>query len=349
MFRKLFLLLIGSILWLSSRAQTEIFSGRSEASQHQLIYFPAQRLATFSWQFDGNSGLSLMQATENERGEISFVREDGQKLLWGRITEDGFAGELNDDRKTLEVSLSKSNNSSLSGWQFVRLEGSFRHKNDRGTGAMIELNYFFPDVPDHSLIPVLASFYGLDAQLVQAESMMKADVDAFIERYRQMSTNADGKTMEMNWIKSASSLPVFLSGDLLCMVKTSAVSTGLQPVRRHAEYVVIDLKNNKKLTYKEIFADNSSEALSALLGESLRRQNGIEAGGSLRQAGFFNENVMPNENLIIGAEALGFAYNVYELGPPSKGQPLLMLPFNAVEPLLRPEFKLRIEYAFKKL
>ncbi len=349
MFRKLFLLLIGSILWHTSGAQTEIFSGRSEASQHQLIYFPAQRLAASSWQVDGKSGLFLMQATEAGQDEIAFLREDGQQLLWGRIIEDRFTGKLNDDRKTLEVSLSKNNNPNLSGWQFVRAEGSFRHKNDRGTGAMIELNYYFPDDPNHSLIPVLASFYGLDAQSVQAESMMQADVDAFIERYRQMSTNADGNTLEMNWMKSASGFPVFISGDLLCMVKTSAVSTGLQSVRRHAEYVVIDLKNTKKLTYTDIFAENSSEVLSVLLEESLRKQFGIEAGGNLRQAGFFNETVRPNENLIIGAGALGFAYNVYELGPPSKGQPLLMLPFNAVEPLLRPEFKLRIEDALKKL
>lgn len=349
MFRKLFLLLIGSIFWLTSGAQTEIFNGKSEASQHQLIYFPAQRLAAFSWQVDAKSGLSLMQATEAEQDDIAFVREDGQNLLWGRITEDGFTGKLNDDRKTQEVSLSKRNNPSLSGWQFVRAEGSFRHKNDRGTGAIIELNYYFPNDPNHSLIPVLASFYGLDAQSVQTESMMQADVDAFIERYRQMSTNADGNTLEMNWMKSASGFPVFISGDLLCMVKTSAVSTGLQSVRRHSEYVVIDLKTNNKLTFNDIFTGDSSEALSALLEESLRKQFGIETGGSLRQAGFFSENVMPNENLIIGAGALGFAYNVYELGPPSKGQPLLMLPINAVEPLLRPEFKQRIEDAFKKL
>lgn len=349
MFRKLFLSFAGALIVFASGAQTGVFSYINDEAKFQLISFPAQQSAALSWQIGEKAGLNLLQAIENEDGELIYTRQDGQKMLSGRTDGNIFNGIFSYEGMSIEVSLGKSIPAILTDWHYLQAEGSYRHKNDRGTGAIIELNYFFPKEPNHKLLPILASFYSLDDKHDRAETMIQTDVDNFLERYRQMSTNADGQTLEMNWIKSATGFPAFISDDLLCMVKTSAVNTGSTSVRRHSEYLVIDLKTNKKLGYTDIFDDNSIETLKAMLHESLRVSFGLEPGSSLRDAGFFSETVMPNDNMVIGAGAVGFAYNVYELGPPSKGQPMLMLPFTAIEHLLQPEFKLRLEDALRKL
>ncbi|HMM11956.1 MAG TPA: hypothetical protein PKE03_07680 [Bacteroidales bacterium] len=345
MMRKFNLILIIFISWLSAVGQVETFAYRSDALEVQLLHIPTQRLAALSWKQAGRPGFALLQPSEPDQGQMEWRQADGHALLSGAVRENLIEGLISIGGETLAVKLEKTDNPYLNDWRFIRSEGSYRHKNDRGTGAIIELNYYFPDHAGHSLIPVLASFYGLDAQLAGPEAMMQADVDAFVDRYRQTSTSAEGNTLDMNWMKSATGFPVFVSGQLLCLAKTSAVSTGSGSMRNHADYTLIDLGSNRRLTFEDIFRAYAKEELSALLGTALKSMFMIESGTELRQAGFFVDKVLPNENILLGAGALGFAYNVYELGPPSKGQPVVMLPFEAIEHLLQPAFAAQLRVA----
>lgn len=340
------LLFAGLLLWFHLSAQTEVYTGKNGDQLFQLIYSPAQNTAAFSWSGQTGQGLVLLKKNKADDETVTFSDDNGQPVIKGRFAGDVLKAGNSIAGKSQELNIRRVEQHQLSKWAFKKAEGSFRHKNDRGTGAMIELNYFFPEKPEDPLVPVLATFYGLNARLGKPDLMMQSDVESFVERYRQMSTTAEGNTLEMNWMKSAAAVPVFVGGDLICLAKNSAVSTGTQAIRRHTEFGIFDLDAQRALTFDDIFAAESRAELSALLTSALLRLNGLEPGVELRKAGYFSESVHPNENIILGAGAIGFAYNVFELGPPSKGQPLLLLPFGQVAHLLRPGFRQRLEIVF---
>ncbi|MBK9292653.1 MAG: DUF3298 domain-containing protein [Bacteroidetes bacterium] len=332
------LLLSGAITVQFAKAQTEVFVFQNENTSIQLVHNPAHQTAGLSWNLSGKTGFALLQTGETTESALTFSGSDGQLVAQARRLDNTLDFSLFYESAPLQFTLRKKPFNFDERWQMVKAEGSFRHPNDKGTGAIIELNYLFSKDADDPLNAQLAAFYGLDTRATELEAMMQADVATFVDRYRQASTTAEGNTLDINWMKAANSFPVFVSEALMCIAKTSVVSTGNQMVRRHNEFAIVDTRNRQVLAYDDIFLPDSREALAELLSTALRKMAGLEAGSDLRQAGFFVEKVLPNTNLIAGAGTLGFAYNLYELGPPSKGQPVIMLPLDAVKTLLQARF-----------
>jgi len=329
-----FLLLTG----LDTKAQIEVFRTVSDELSLQLVISPGQPMAAVTWNRGNKPGFALLNLTVGDDGSLSLQQHSGHVLLEGRNRDGMMDIRLNAGGEAIGAVLKPASTGKLSGWRFLRAEGSFRHHSDHGSGAIIELNYLFPD-DQNPLMEMLTAYYGLDAQGGSPEGMMQADITAYLDRYRQMSTASEGNTLEMNWMKSATSLPVFISDHLVGLVKLSVVSAGQQSVRTHHDFALIDTRDNRRLLFDDIFEPDCKEALAALLGVALREQFNLDSNLSLRQAGFFSDAVHPGSNIVLGAGSIGFAYNVYELGPPAKGQPVLMLPLTAVEPYLKHSFK----------
>lgn len=339
MLRKIKLTFIVLLCGYNAFSQVELFRKQSNEIQMQLLNATDGNIAALSWHWSGIPGFALLQPVASTEGGWSFVQTDGHTLLTGRSHAGIFNAIFNLGGKSSEITLSEQKAHLLSGWSVRKAGNSFRHPNAQGSGAIIELNYMFPSEAEHPLVPLIGEFYGLDNRLGAPEVMMQSDVLSFVERYKQMSTASDGNTLGLNWMKSATGFPVFVGERLLCFGKTSLVSTGPQAVRKHFEFAVFDTQTPKRLSLNDIFRPESVATISDLLVNALRALYNLEPGSDIRHAGFYSENVMPNENIILGSGSIGFAYNVYELAPPSKGQPVLMLSIQAVESLLQPSFK----------
>jgi hypothetical protein len=340
MIRNTLLFLVFFSFSLKARAQLELFAAKSDEITLQLVISSNHKMAAISWNRGNKCGFALAQQIDIQDQKIVLRQPDGHVLLEGQTNDRFINARLNTGDEALDVELHRMDIGRLSNWRYLRAEGSFRHKTDRGTGAIIDLNYLFPEDDKLQMIETLAHYYGLDPLSGPAQSMMQADVNNYLDRYRQMSTASEGNALEMNWMKSAVSLPVFVNHAVICFVKSSVVSAGQQSVRTHNDFALIATDSQRSLAFEDVFTPESKEILSVLLDAALRELYTLDTSISLRQAGFFSEMVMSNNNIVLGAGSIGFAYNVYELGPPAKGQPILMLPLSVVEPLLQSDFKL---------
>lgn len=84
-------------------------------------------------------------------------------------------------------------------------------------------------------------------------------------------------------------------------------------------YEVLNLTNGKKVGLKDIFKEGFEEKLTSILTRKAQEQMQNEPGKSLRDAGFFVDEVTPNDNFYITPGGIGFFYNHYEIAPYSFG------------------------------
>ena len=102
------------------------------------------------------------------------------------------------------------------------------------------------------------------------------------------------------------------------------------------EYAVCDLVKNKKLNLNDIFKENVKFEVDNILDVKLRKLNGLNTEESLREAGFFVDQMEWSDNFFINSQGIGFFYNVYEIAPYASGTTELFIPFTEIAALLKP-------------
>ncbi|HEY9054968.1 MAG TPA: RsiV family protein [Rectinemataceae bacterium] len=111
----------------------------------------------------------------------------------------------------------------------------------------------------------------------------------------------------------------------------------------------------KPLRAEDVFVEGWEKAVAPLLREEALRIFGLvpdetaeradaeggtgssagAASPSLRELGFFDEELRPSSAFFACRSGAGFHYNTYELGPAALGEILLVLPWNRLAPFLR--------------
>lgn len=103
-------------------------------------------------------------------------------------------------------------------------------------------------------------------------------------------------------------------------------------------YKVFDLKNNKTLHLSDILSEQNPKIWSRILMDNFLK-NDLEKG----QAEMLLVKEIPlNENFYLGDNYLYFLYNQYEITAYAAGPVLIKVPFSAIKPLLKSEFKTRL-------
>lgn len=103
-------------------------------------------------------------------------------------------------------------------------------------------------------------------------------------------------------------------------------------------YKVFDLKNNKTLHLSDILSEQDPKIWSRILMDNFLK-NDLGKG----QAEMLLVKEIPlNENFYFGKDHLYFLYNQYEITAYAAGPVLIKVPFSAIKPLLKSEFKTRL-------
>jgi len=84
-------------------------------------------------------------------------------------------------------------------------------------------------------------------------------------------------------------------------------------------YTSVDLKSGKRLQINDIFKSDIEIKLTALITSKIRQLAKLPPSGKLTEAGYFMDEVKPNDNFYITAQGVGFYYNHYEIAPYSFG------------------------------
>lgn len=103
-------------------------------------------------------------------------------------------------------------------------------------------------------------------------------------------------------------------------------------------YKVFDLKNNKTLHLSDILSEQDPKIWSRILMDNFLK-NDLGKG----QAEMLLVKEIPLvENFYFGEQHLYFLYNQYEITAYAAGPVLIKVPFSAIKPLLKSEFKTRL-------
>ena len=111
-----------------------------------------------------------------------------------------------------------------------------------------------------------------------------------------------------------------------------------------------DLSNSHLITESDLFTDNYTESLTRLIKQQIVEDNAeMESVADLNDFHFFEDLIKPNNNFYITAEGIVYVYNPYDIAPYSTGQTVVLLTFDKLKPILKPENPIAHIYQTKEV
>lgn len=101
-----------------------------------------------------------------------------------------------------------------------------------------------------------------------------------------------------------------------------------------------NLKNGKVILEEEIFTAGYEEALTKIIKDKLLENFNSENKTqytNIDEAGFFTEEIRPNNNFYINDEGICYVFNAYEIAPYSIGESEVVLPYQSIRHLMKPQ------------
>jgi hypothetical protein len=155
-------------------------------------------------------------------------------------------------------------------------------------------------------------------------------IDSFISQHRSFSKELDFPQMwsfKMNFEileNNNNSLTIFLNTDIY--------TGGAHPLNE-IKILTFNPDSGKKVIFSDILKDEKS--LKNLIVQEFRRKRNLSDAVNLTDQGFYsNEWPLPN-NFALLTQGLYIIYNAYEIGPYVLGTTELLIPIDAIKPLLK--------------
>ena len=105
------------------------------------------------------------------------------------------------------------------------------------------------------------------------------------------------------------------------------------------EIMNFEAKTGRLLTLQDIFIDGSEEELNKILLDALIESKGVSSLSDLKQKGYLvSVDIYAPHNFIIGEETITFIYNPSEIAPHTEGATQLIIPYTALEKILKNSF-----------
>lgn len=111
----------------------------------------------------------------------------------------------------------------------------------------------------------------------------------------------------------------------------------------HLTYYAYDVEHSRRLGLTEVLDTlHYGEAVSRLLEAQYRKDNGLNLGVKLSEAGedpLLTDSIPLTTNFYLTAKGIGFLYNEYEIGDYALGPVAIFLSYPDLMPYLQPTFK----------
>ncbi len=225
---------------------------------------------------------------------------------------------------------------------YLHSEDKLVSNNTKSPIAEIELTLIFPEdkyfqtgIVDSVKHIIASSFFGENFYNISPDSMLTDFETEYFSTYKKQNTDWFDNGASFNWQKMVSMSVVFNSNYLLCVEYLKYAYSGGAHGMTNIAYDIINLNEGKIFLYDNIFKEDSKDSLTVILTQKLRKDYSIPDDVSLKDAGFFVDNIEPNHNVYINGNGIGFLYNSYEIAPYSKGQTNIFLEFDKIKELLR--------------
>lgn len=290
-----------------------------------------------------NANVSLPVVGKAENGMVS-LKQFGKSdyFLEGEISKNEINGIWNlSDGNTLAINLTEEYPDGSLPFEVHYLHSEEKLFKDSSNSpiAEIELTFLYPAVnnsPNTDKIEEHISnlFFGKDEDSKNADTMLTHYEKEYYDKYRNYNTERYMPGASFNWQSIMSMNVLNNSNHILSMELLKYAYTGGAHGMTNISYCNIDLDTGNTLSYSDIFNPDSDSLLGIILTRSLYTDREIPHDISLKEAGYFVDSILPNDNFFVNADGIGFTYNTYEIAPYASGQTTILLKFNEILPLM---------------
>lgn len=105
---------------------------------------------------------------------------------------------------------------------------------------------------------------------------------------------------------------------------------------RNREYLVLDLREMKKLDLEDVIKPGSRPALAREVEAALRNFSNLAGDEPLSQGYYFEDTIEPSRNFFLSSQGLGFHWDPYEIAPYVVGPVEILIPYDRAAKLLTP-------------
>lgn len=123
--------------------------------------------------------------------------------------------------------------------------------------------------------------------------------------------------------------------DIVGLVLSGSIFMGGAHGTNYRIYRNLRLSSATVITAADLLQDPLSTDLQHAIEAQIRQQYQLAPDADLTNAGFFDNQLKPTDNVLIQPDGLRFTYQNYEIGPYVLGQPTAFLPYATVAPLMR--------------
>jgi hypothetical protein len=202
--------------------------------------------------------------------------------------------------------------------------------------AEVEMNV--PFILDHSSADLINQSILKELSLVM-ESLppdlnslqdIPIKIDSFISQHKSFNKEVD---FPQQWsFKMNFDILENNNNSLSILLNTNIYTGGAHPLN-DISILTFNPDSGKKVIFSDILKDEKS--LKNLIVQEFRRKRNFSDAVNLTDEGFYsNEWPLPN-NFALLAQGLYIVYNVYEIGPYVLGTTELLIPIDAIKPLLK--------------
>ncbi|MDR1024548.1 MAG: RsiV family protein [Treponema sp.] len=141
----------------------------------------------------------------------------------------------------------------------------------------------------------------------------------------------------LNWTYEEELTTEFSSARLLVISRERHSYTGGAHGNYDKSYFVFDRELGIQIGLSDIIRGDAGPVLTALINRELRAGQNLGAADSLKQRGFFVDDVELTENYFLSSGGLGFHWDPYEIAPYVTGYVEILIPYAGIRELLGPE------------
>jgi len=159
-------------------------------------------------------------------------------------------------------------------------------------------------------------------------------VQGFMADYRNFKADPNFNNRRYTLI---SKTKVLTNNQLLGLMIESYIYTGGAHGGTFHGFINWDTQARKQLSIYDVLKPDTHDSLQVIAEKIFRKNEGISSTEPLKQYFFEDDKFVLNENYLFTSEGIKYLYNEYEIKPYSSGRTELLIPYDSIRSLLRPE------------
>ncbi|MCP9611080.1 DUF3298 and DUF4163 domain-containing protein [Coprobacter tertius] len=163
----------------------------------------------------------------------------------------------------------------------------------------------------------------------------QSEMTEYIKSMTKEDKEAQGADAWMNYASYDSTATTYNKNKIYSFnVYTYSYTGGAHGIYGTAAYI-IDIENQKRIDFADIFTTQDTARLKVMLKEQLATDQNVKNEQALKQLGFWTDNITPDDNFFVTGKGITWIFNPYDIAPYSMGSTEITLSFDKLKPMIK--------------